>query len=132
MARSPYDLDLPSGSRFNHELEASPAFVRRVLTESPDRLVLIDCREPEEHRTARIDGAELIPMGEVRQRINDIEDLIDDAGAEDPEVVVYCHHGVRSLRVAAALRGMGIANARSMIGGIDLWSEQIDPSVPRY
>lgn len=132
MTTPPYDLDLPVGSRFNPELEASPAFVRRTLTDSPGRIILLDCREPEEHATARIEGATLIPMGETRQRINDIEDLIDDADDDDPEVIVYCHHGVRSLRVAAALRQMGIENARSMTGGIDLWSKQIDPSVPRY
>jgi rhodanese-related sulfurtransferase len=132
MTQPPYDLDLPAGSRFNPELEASPAFVRRTLTDSPGTIVLLDCREPDEYATARIEGATLIPMGETRQRINDIEDLIDDAGSEEPEVIVYCHHGVRSLRVAAALREMGIDNARSMIGGIDLWSQQIDASVPRY
>ena len=132
MTKPPYDLDLPAGSRFNHEYEVSPAFVRAVLADAPDTIVLLDCREPEEDAIARVDGATLIPMGETRQRINDIEDLIDDAGSDDPEVVVYCHHGVRSLRVAAALREMGVPQARSMIGGIDQWSLQIDPSVPRY
>ncbi|MFG0293988.1 MAG: rhodanese-like domain-containing protein [Phycisphaerales bacterium JB050] len=132
MSDIPYDLDLPADARFNPELEVSPAFVKRSLDECSGAIVLIDCREPDEYDHARIEGATLIPMGETRERINDIEDLIDDADDDDPEVIVYCHHGVRSLRVAAALRQMGIENARSMLGGIDLWSKQIDPSVPLY
>jgi rhodanese-related sulfurtransferase len=132
MSKIPYDLDLPDNARFNPEFEVSPAFVKRSIDAQPHRIVLIDCREPEEFQIARIEGATLIPMGETRQRINDIEDLIEDAANGDPEVIVYCHHGVRSLKVAAALRQMGVVSARSMLGGIDLWSKQIDPSVPLY
>lgn len=132
MNKIPYDLDLPAEARFNPELEVSPAFVRRSLDARDGSVVLIDCREPDEYAVARIDGATLIPMGETRQRINDIEDLIDDSEHDEPVVVVHCHHGVRSLKVAAALRQMGIENARSMLGGIDLWSKQIDPDVPLY
>ena len=132
MSDIPYDLDLPGDARYNPEYEVSPAFVKRTLDQHPQRIVLIDCREPDEFDLARIEGSTLVPMGETRQRINDIEDLIEDRESEDPEVIVYCHHGVRSLKVAAALRQMGIENARSMLGGIDLWSKQIDPSVPLY
>lgn len=132
MSQTPYDLNLPDGARFNPDLEVSPAFVQHALDAGDGSVVLIDCREPDEFAIARIDGAVLIPMAETRQRINDIEDLIDDAGHDDPLVVVHCHHGVRSLKVAAALREMGISNARSMLGGIDLWSKQIDPGVPLY
>ncbi len=132
MSSIPYDIDLPEGARFNPEYEVTPSFVKRSLESGDGSVVLIDCREPDEHAIARVDGSTLIPMGETRQRINDIEDLIDDSEAEEPLVVVMCHHGVRSLKVAAALRQMGIDNARSMLGGIDLWSKQIDPGVPLY
>lgn len=128
----PFDLDLPDGARFNAEYEVSPACVKRLLDRGDGSIVLIDCREPEEYAVARIAGATLIPMGQTRERINDIEDLIEDSGTDMPLVVVHCHHGVRSLRVAAALREMEIEGARSMIGGIEWWSMQIDPSVPLY
>jgi len=132
MSQPPYDLNLPDGARFNPEFEVTPSFVQQALEARDGSVVLIDCRESDEFSLARIDGAVLIPMGETRQRINDIEDLMDDAGHNDPLVVVHCHHGVRSLKVAAVLRELGITNARSMLGGIDLWSKQIDPNVPLY
>jgi rhodanese-related sulfurtransferase len=132
MSKTPYDLNLPDGARFNPELEVTPSFVRQALDAGDGSVVLIDCREPDEFALARIEGATLVPMGDTRQRINDIEDLIDDAGHDDPLVVVHCHHGVRSLKVAAVLRELGITNARSMLGGIDLWSKQIDPKIPLY
>ncbi len=89
--------------------------------------LLIDVREPFEYAIARIDGAELIPMNTVPQRLQHLEDL-----AEDKLLVVCCHHGVRSLSVVDWLRRQGVGNCVSMAGGIDLWSAQIDPSVPRY
>lgn len=88
-------------------------------------LLLIDVREPAEHVLAAISGAELIPMQTVPQRITYFEDR------EEP-VICFCHHGVRSLHVAAWLRERGVDNAQSMTGGIDAWSRRIDPGVPRY
>lgn len=98
--------------------------VRRLLR-APDFL-LLDCREPEEHQTARIDGAVLIPMSEIADRLDELN------GHRDRRIVVHCHHGGRSLRVAHWLRKNGFAQAQSMAGGIDRWSLEIDPSVPRY
>ena len=88
--------------------------------------LLLDCRTPEEHATARIPGSLLIPMQELPERIAEIE-----AWRHKP-VIVHCHHGMRSLTVARWLRAGGFAGARSMRGGIDAWSMQIDPSIPRY
>jgi rhodanese-related sulfurtransferase len=88
--------------------------------------LLLDCRTPEEHATARIAGAVLIPMQEISARLGEIE-----AWRAKP-IVVHCHHGVRSLRVAQWLRERGFAGARSLRGGIDAWSIEVDPSVPRY
>lgn len=87
---------------------------------------LIDCREPDEWDICRIEGATLIPMGEISSRLNELADL------REQELVVYCHHGSRSLRVAHWLRQQGFALTSSLAGGIDAWSEQIDPTVPRY
>jgi rhodanese-related sulfurtransferase len=86
----------------------------------------IDCREPDEFEVCRIKGATLLPMSELRDRLAELE----PHRAE--RVVVHCHHGGRSLRVATFLRQQGFPQAQSMVGGIDAWAERIDPSVPRY
>ncbi len=88
--------------------------------------LLLDCRTPEEHATACIVGAVLIPMQELPARLAEIE------AWRDAPLVVHCHHGMRSLRVAQWLREQGFPRAQSMAGGIDAWSETIDPTVPRY
>lgn len=93
---------------------------------SQDDFLLLDCREPGEYAIASIEGAMLIPMGELPGRIAELE------SAREKNVVVHCHHGGRSLRVANWLRSQGFAQAQSMAGGIDAWSQQIDPSVARY
>ncbi len=89
--------------------------------------VLIDVREPHEHQIASIDKAELIPMGSVPQRLQYLDGL-----AEEKLLIVFCHHGVRSLNVVNWLRQQGVARCVSMAGGIDLWTAQVDPKVPRY
>jgi rhodanese-related sulfurtransferase len=105
-------------------LEITPAELRlKKLSGEPLRL--IDVREPFEHDLCRIEGAELIPMRSIPQHLNDLSDT-------EAPIVVLCHHGVRSLSAVAWLRRHGVENCRSLAGGIDLWSLQIDPSVPRY
>lgn len=89
-------------------------------------LFLLDCREADEYEIAQISGATLLPMSELQQRMDELNEH------RDRHVVVYCHHGMRSLRVAHWLRGQGFASAQSLAGGIDQWSQQIDPAVPRY
>lgn len=95
--------------------------------DAEEPIYLIDCREPSEYEIARIEGAELIPMNSTRERLASIEEM-----AEQQTVVVYCHHGVRSLNVVNWLRQQGIENCQSMEGGIEAWSILIDPNVPRY
>ncbi len=107
-------------------LEITPAEVRRRL-DSGDRVFLIDVRQPEEHAVSRIEGAELIPMNTVPAALQDLE-----AKADEGTLIVFCHHGMRSLNVVNWLRGQGIAESTSMSGGIDRWSLEIDPTVPRY
>ena len=98
----------------------------RVRQQAGAEALLIDCREPDEYATASIAGARLLPMGEIPDRLIELE-----AYREQP-IAVHCHHGGRSLRVARWLREQGFAQAQSMAGGIDQWSQEIDPSVPRY
>ncbi len=92
--------------------------------DAPPRL--IDCREPDEFAICKIDGAELIPLSTFAETFR--EKLSDLA----QPIVIYCHHGMRSLRAAEFLASSGYSNVRSLRGGIDGWSEQIDPAVPRY
>lgn len=88
--------------------------------------VLLDCRTPEEHAIARIAGAILVPMPEIPERLAEFEEW------RSRTIVVHCHHGMRSLRVAQWLRERGFPAVTSMRGGIDAWSATIDPSVPVY
>ena len=89
-------------------------------------LFFVDCREPDEYAVANIDGATLIPMSELANRVAEFQ-----PHANKP-IIIHCHHGGRSLRVAAWLRQQGYAQAQSMAGGIDQWSQEIDPSIARY
>jgi sulfur-carrier protein adenylyltransferase/sulfurtransferase len=91
-----------------------------------ERPLLLDVREPEEHAFAALPDSKLIPLGEVLQRAGEIESW------KDKEVVVYCHHGIRSLHAISRLRTMGFSNLRNLSGGIDAWSREVDHSVPRY
>lgn len=93
------------------------------------RFILLDCRRPEEHEFVRLEGDTFIPMSEIERRADELE---DEDGNRDTPVVVYCHHGVRSLRVTAALRAMGYSDVKSMAGGIDAWSMGVDAAKPRY
>jgi rhodanese-related sulfurtransferase len=95
----------------------------------PKGFVLVDCRRTDEWAIARIEGAVHVPLDQIALRADELED--DEGGREGP-IVVYCHHGMRSLRGAAILRQAGFVNAKSMAGGIDAWSVGIDPSVTRY
>lgn len=99
--------------------------VKRRL-EAGEDFILLDCREPDEHALARIDEATLFPMSDLIQRADELHPH------RDRHIVVHCHHGGRSLRVAEWLRERGFARAQSMSGGIDEWSASIDPQVPRY
>lgn len=99
-------------------LQISP----RETKERAAEIFLLDVREPEERAFAHVGGMH-IPLGELTQRVGELPER---------EIVVYCHHGVRSLQAAAFLRQAGFAQARSMSGGIDRWSLEIDTKIPRY
>ena len=89
-------------------------------------LVLLDCREPAEHAFCRIEGATLVPMNQTPEVLDQLQ---QHPGSR---LIIYCHHGIRSLQVAHYLRQNGCGNAQSMAGGIDRWSQKIDSDVPRY
>lgn len=117
--------------RHDPEWEVTPREVSRLLREEPDSILLIDCRTDEERSIASIDGSVHVPMDRMASSVHEI-DAAREGEEEDRRVVVYCHHGVRSLSVAVALRNQGIEDAVSMAGGIDAWTEDVDPETPRY
>jgi len=112
------------GKRVLMDYEIDPESVQKMSNRG-ESFTLLDVREPWEFETARIEGAKLMPMGDIPSRAN--QEL-------DPEshIVVYCHHGVRSMNVTAWLRQQGFEKAQSMAGGIDAWSRRVDPKVPVY
>jgi adenylyltransferase/sulfurtransferase len=88
------------------------------------RVNLIDVREPIEYDICKIKGSKLIPLSEVPNYVNEFN-LTD-------EYVFHCHTGVRSARAVSLLRQLGFKRVKNLIGGIDAWAAEIDPSVPRY
>ena len=100
--------------------------VRKLIEANDSSFMLLDCREPGEHATAQIAGAKLIPMQTIPQRLGELEPF------REGRIVVHCHHGGRSARVTTWLKQQGFANVQNMSGGIDAWSLEIDPTVPRY
>ena len=91
-----------------------------------ERPCLLDCREPEEIDICRIEGSVVVPMGEIPAAIERLQSLAERG------MVVYCHHGMRSLHATQFLRERGIEKVFSMAGGIELWARQIDPDMARY
>ena len=89
-----------------------------------ESILILDVREPFEIALAPFPGATHIPMGDVPSRLTELD--------PDQETVVVCHHGVRSAQVAMYLAQMGFERLLNLSGGIDAWSEDADPSTPRY
>lgn len=87
-------------------------------------LVVLDVRETYEHEIGRIEGSVLIPLGQIPERATELD--------RDILIVAQCHHGVRSAQAVAFLRQQGFARVTNLAGGIDAWSLEVDPSVPRY
>ena len=91
-----------------------------------EAVYLVDVRNYDEYAYCRLPEGLLVPLPELPSRVEEVQ---PPAGAL---VVVYCHHGVRSLRAAALLKQAGHENVASLAGGIDAWSQTVDPAVPRY
>jgi molybdopterin/thiamine biosynthesis adenylyltransferase/rhodanese-related sulfurtransferase len=107
--------------------EGVPVISVRELKAKMDRneaFTLIDVREPYEHEAARIEGARLIPLGELESQIEDLP--------RQGMLILQCHSGGRSEHAVRLLQQAGFNNAVNLEGGIDAWSVQIDPNVPRY
>jgi rhodanese-related sulfurtransferase len=103
----------------------APADLSAFLTAHPNT-ILLDVREPWEHELAAIAGSTLIPLGTVALRA---EDELPD---HDATIVVYCHHGVRSMQACAILASLGYSSLFNLTGGIDRYSADVDRSIPAY
>jgi adenylyltransferase/sulfurtransferase len=86
---------------------------------------LIDCREQDEYDLCHIAGSELMPLSNFASIAQGFPDLKE-------RMVIYCHHGMRSLQATKYLRSRGHEHVFSMAGGIDVWADTIDPSLARY
>ena len=107
------------------EIEIQPEAVA-ALQDAGTPFRLIDCREPEEWDTTKIAGAELLPLGDLSARHAAVLTNLSEP------VVIHCHHGMRSAKATIFLRQKGYKNVWSMARGIEGWSLEVDPAVPRY
>ena len=112
-----------SGRGNGEGVEITPRDLQHERSRKPN-LLLVDVREPLEAEIASIEGARLIPLRELPSRLAEIP--------SHAEIVTHCHHGQRSLKAREILVGAGFAHVRSLAGGIDAWSREVDGDVPRY
>lgn len=96
----------------------------KTMLEAGEPLLLLDVREQNEWDHCRIEGATLLPMSQIAERLDELP--------RDRPIVCQCHHGGRSARVMNFLLAQGFEDVRNLTGGIDAWSLEIDPAVPRY
>lgn len=102
----------------------SAVALRDWLAHGSDAPLLLDVREPWEIAICALPGSTNIPMGEIPSRASELP--------TDREVVVVCHHGVRSLRVAHYLAERGYTRIYNLTGGVDAWANDVDPDFPVY
>jgi rhodanese-related sulfurtransferase len=110
----------------SHEMEANIEITPQETAEllKQGKIKLLDVRTPEEYAIASVKGSVLVDQSLAQE--------IMQTWPKDTAIVTMCHHGMRSLDAAAYLRGHGFENTKSMTGGIEAWSNQIDSSIPRY
>jgi sulfur-carrier protein adenylyltransferase/sulfurtransferase len=105
------------------EGEISPVEVK-AMQDRGDKFLLLDVREPHEYEICRIPGSKLIPLGDLKKRVNELDSAV--------EIVAHCKSGVRSGKAVNLLREFGFRKVKNMTGGILAWSDKVDPSVPKY
>jgi adenylyltransferase/sulfurtransferase len=121
---SPIDYDQFCGVRGDETIPAMSARELKRKMDAREAFELIDVREPFEYEIARIDGSKLIPLGEITERTDELQ--------REQTIVVHCHSGGRSAEAVRLLQQRGFTNVYNLEGGIDAWSDEIDPSVPKY
>jgi adenylyltransferase/sulfurtransferase len=121
---APIDYDQFCGARPNATVPAISVSELKRKIDAREAFQLIDVREPFEYELARIQGAKLIPLGEIPMRV-------DELPREKP-IVVHCHSGQRSAQAVRLLQQRGFTTVYNLDGGIDAWSDEIDSTVPKY
>ncbi|HET9399701.1 MAG TPA: rhodanese-like domain-containing protein [Candidatus Acidoferrales bacterium] len=105
------------------DIQIAPSELKQKI-DAGEKPLIVDVREPWEAEICTISGSKLVPLSTVASNLSAFE----GAG----EVILYCHHGMRSLNAAAFLRRQGVEGARSLTGGIERWASEIDPGMARY
>jgi len=121
---APIDYDQFCGARDDASVPAISVQELKGKMDARDAFELIDVREPFEFEIARIDGAKLIPLGEILERAEELD--------REQTLIVHCHSGGRSAQAVRLLKQRGFAKVCNLEGGIDAWSDFIDPTVPKY
>ena len=121
---APIDYDQFCGAPADETVPAISVHELKRKTETREAFELIDVREPFEYEIARIDGAKLIPLGEIADRTDELQ--------REQQNVVHGHSGKRSAQAIRLRQQHGFSNVYNLEGGIDAWSDQIDPTVPKY
>jgi len=121
---APIDYDQFCGARADQAVPTISVHDVKRKMDAREAFQLIDVRETFEYEIARIDGARLIPLGEIAERADELP--------RDRPIVVHCHSGRRSAEAVRLLQQRGFGNIYNLEGGIDAWSDQIDPGVPKY
>ena len=116
---------LPPGYAYKPDWEITPREVKAML-DKHENFMFIDCRLPNEAAITKIDGAKLIPLQQIGQRIGELK------GHESEKIVVHCKSGGRSMQFTQFLRQQGFKDVKSMAGGISLWNKDINPGGPQY
>jgi adenylyltransferase/sulfurtransferase len=121
---APIDYDQFCGTRDAATIPGISVHELKAKMDAREAFELIDVREPFEFEIARIDGAKLIPLGEIAERADDLH--------REQMFIVHCHSGLRSAQAVRLLKQRGFANVYNLEGGIDAWSDFIDSTVPKY
>jgi sulfur-carrier protein adenylyltransferase/sulfurtransferase len=116
---------LPPGYPFKPEWEVTPRQVKAMIDRA-ESFVLVDCRLPNEYQITHIEGARLVPLQAIGQRMPDLQPHRDE------KIIVHCRSGKRSLQFAQILRQNGFKDVKSMAGGILLWNLDVNPGGPQY
>ncbi len=119
------DHGLPPGYAFKPDWETTPRDVKAMLDKG-EKFTFIDCRLPNEYAITNIEGAALIPLQQIAQRIGELN------GKQEEKIVVHCKSGGRSMQFTQILRQQGFKDVKSMAGGILLWNKDINPGGPQY
>jgi rhodanese-related sulfurtransferase len=98
--------------------------LKERLDKESGKLILLDVREPWEWGVCRIPGSITLSLGEIPARAEEV--------SRDAEIVVLCHHGIRSRRASLYLERAGFTNLNNLVGGIDAWAREVDPKMPTY